>query len=88
MAYEQFASHLARHRGQGKPALVGGRPQRLFLRRDVHLGPPANLVVFPASTEHVEAVLKLANENRIPVTPRGGTNVSGGSVPVRGGIAW
>jgi glycolate oxidase len=31
--------------------------------------------------------MKLANENRIPVTPRGaGTNVSGGSVPIKGGI--
>jgi len=44
-------------------------------------------VVFPTCTEHVEAVLKLANEQEIPVTPRGGgTNVSGGSVPIRGGI--
>ena len=46
-----------------------------------------DLVVFPTETGHIEAVLKLANENRIPVTPRGGgTNVSGGSVPIRGGI--
>ena len=47
-----------------------------------------DVVVFPTETEHVEAVLKLANEKRIPVTPRGGgTNLSGGSVPIRGGIA-
>ncbi len=46
-----------------------------------------DMVVFPTETRHVEAVLKLANENGIPVTPRGGgTNVSGGSVPIRGGI--
>jgi len=46
-----------------------------------------DVVVFPTKTEHVESVLKLANEKRIPVTPRGGgTNVSGGSVPIRGGI--
>jgi len=46
-----------------------------------------DVVVFPTDTEHVEAVLKLANEHGIPVTPRGGgTNVSGGSVPIRGGI--
>ena len=30
-----------------------------------------DVVVFPTSTEHVEAVLKLANEKRVPVTPRG-----------------
>lgn len=47
-----------------------------------------DVVVFPTETEHVEAVLGLANEKRIPVTPRGGgTNLSGGSVPIRGGIA-
>jgi glycolate oxidase len=46
-----------------------------------------DLVVFPTETAHVEAVLRLANEHGVPVTPRGGgTNVSGGSVPVRGGI--
>lgn len=47
-----------------------------------------DVVVFPTETEHVESVLKLTNEKRIPVTPRGGgTNLSGGSVPIRGGIA-
>ncbi len=47
-----------------------------------------DVIVFPTETEHVEAVLGLANEKRIPVTPRGGgTNLSGGSVPIRGGIA-
>ena len=45
------------------------------------------VVVFPTSTEEISKVLKLANNERIPVTPRGGgTNVSGGSVPVMGGI--
>ncbi len=46
-----------------------------------------DVVVFPKSTEEVSKILKLANENLIPVTPRGaGTNVSGGSVPIMGGI--
>ena len=88
MAYEQFASHLAGI--VGKANLLLSEEDRNVYSYDgtstwVHR---PDLVVFPASTEHVEAVLKLANENRIPVTPRGGgTNVSGGSVPVRGGIA-
>ncbi len=47
-----------------------------------------DVVVFPTESSHVEAVLRLANEARIPVTPRGGgTNLSGGSVPIRGGIS-
>ncbi len=46
-----------------------------------------DVVVFPRTTEEVSEILKLANENLIPVTPRGaGTNVSGGSVPIMGGI--
>ncbi len=46
-----------------------------------------DVVVFSMTTEHVSQVLKLANENKIPVTARGGgTNLSGGSIPIRGGI--
>jgi len=44
-------------------------------------------VVMPTTTEQVSQVLRLANEREIPVTPRGaGTNLSGGSVPINGGI--
>jgi glycolate oxidase len=44
-------------------------------------------VVFPKSTEEVSAIMKVANEEDIPVTPRGaGTNLSGGTVPLKGGI--
>ena len=46
-----------------------------------------DVVVLPTSSEQVSQVLKLANENRIPVTPRGGgTGLSGGSIPIKGGI--
>jgi glycolate oxidase len=46
-----------------------------------------DVVVLPTTTEQVSQILKLANENQIPVTPRGaGTNVSGGSIPIQGGI--
>src|SRR3954466_14791260 len=46
-----------------------------------------DVVVFPASTEEGAAVLRLADERRIPVVPRGsGTNLSAGTVPQRGGI--
>lgn len=44
-------------------------------------------VVLPTTAEQVSQLLKLANENKIPITPRGGgTNVSGGSIPIKGGI--
>jgi glycolate oxidase len=46
-----------------------------------------DVVVLPTSTEQVVAVVRLAAENGVPVVPRGaGTGVSGGSIPVAGGI--
>jgi glycolate oxidase len=45
------------------------------------------VVVKPGSTEEVSAIMKLANELLVPVTPRaGGQGLSGGSVPTKGGI--
>ena len=44
-------------------------------------------VVTPTTTEQVSAVVKLANRERIPVTPRGaGSGLSGGAIPSLGGI--
>src|SRR5574341_2127461 len=44
-------------------------------------------VARPASSREVSAILTLANQELFPVVPRGaGTGMSGGSVPVRGGI--
>lgn len=46
-----------------------------------------DVVVKPNSAAEVSAIMKLANEENIPVTPRGaGTGLSGGGVPVYGGI--
>ena len=45
------------------------------------------VVVKPGSTHEVSAILALATHYRIPVTPRaGGTGLSGGALPVHGGI--
>ncbi|BCJ87712.1 glycolate oxidase subunit GlcD [Effusibacillus dendaii] len=47
-----------------------------------------DVAVFPVTTEEVVNVIKLANREKIPVTPRGGgTSLSGGPLPVAGGIA-
>lgn len=46
-----------------------------------------DMVVFPASTADVQAIVKLAAATKTPVVPRGsGTNLSGGTVPLAGGI--
>ena len=47
-----------------------------------------DVAVFPTTTEMVSAVLRFANEEEIPVTPRGaGVGYVGGCVPSRRGIA-
>ena len=43
--------------------------------------------VFVETTEQISDIMKLANGEKIPVTPRGaGTGLSGMAVPIRGGI--
>lgn len=45
------------------------------------------VAVLPQDTEAVAAVMRIATEHHVPVTPRGaGTGLSGGALPVRGGI--
>ena len=44
-------------------------------------------LIRPVSAEEIAAVMKLANREKIPVTPRGaGSGLSGGAVPIHGGI--
>lgn len=46
-----------------------------------------DVVVKPASTAEISAIMKLSNREGIPVTPRGaGSGLSGGAVPVCGGM--
>ncbi|MFZ9718293.1 MAG: FAD-binding oxidoreductase [Chitinophagaceae bacterium] len=45
------------------------------------------VVVKPATTDQISAVMRLCNAHRIPVTPRGaGTGLSGGALPQFGGV--
>ena len=45
------------------------------------------VVVFPGATEEVASIVKLANEYKVPITPRSaGTSVAGGDIPVYHGI--
>lgn len=45
------------------------------------------LVVQPISTEEVSQILKYCNEHKIVITPRGaGTGLSGGCLPIQGGV--
>ena len=46
-----------------------------------------DVVVKPKTAEEIAGIVRLANDKRIPVTPRGaGSGLSGGAVPLYGGI--
>ena len=52
-------------------------------------GTPADVVVFPGTTEEVAAVVRVCADRRLPIVPRGaGTGSNGGSVPLRGGVVF
>jgi glycolate oxidase len=45
------------------------------------------VVIKPRTAEEISAIMKICNEKRIPVTPRGaGTGLSGGALPNLGGV--
>ena len=46
-----------------------------------------DIVVRPETTQQVSEILRLCYKEKIPVTPRGGgTGLSGGALPVHGGV--
>jgi glycolate oxidase len=48
---------------------------------------PPDVVIKPRTTEEISAILRICNESRIPVTPRGaGTGLSGGALAHLGGV--
>lgn len=47
----------------------------------------ADVVLKPQNVEQVSAIAKICNENKIPLTTRGaGTGLSGGALPIKGGV--
>src|SRR6476620_3451214 len=52
---------------------------------DLHFLP--DVVIKPKTAEEISAILKVCNQYKIPVTPRGGgTGLSGGALPQMGGV--
>jgi glycolate oxidase len=52
---------------------------------DLHYLP--DVVIKPRTAEEISAILKICNQHKIPVTPRGaGTGLSGGALPHLGGV--
>jgi len=72
----------------GKENVLSSETDLLLYGYDASLfrGKP-DCIVLPGSTEEVSKVVKFAHGSGIPVIGRGsGTNLSGGTVPTRGGI--
>lgn len=77
----------------GAEHLIFGEPERMDdYAHDETVGNAGarhlpEVVVRPGSAGEISAILRLANRERVPVTPRGaGSGMSGGAVPVYGGI--
>ena len=73
----------------GKANVITAAEDLLVLGYDSTPGLHAmpEVVVYPTNSEQVQAVVEIARDNNIPITPRGsGTGLSGGSIPINGGI--
>lgn len=73
----------------GQDNLSTAAAERELRARDMsgHLPRLSDVVVWPQTAQQVAAVLRLANEQRIPVTPWGvGTSLEGNPIPLYGGI--
>jgi len=81
---------VAELRGALGPEHVITEPERLRVYEcdglTVHRAVP-EVVVLPASTEEVQAVVRACHRERVPFVARGaGTGLSGGATPVAGGV--
>lgn len=73
--------------GADQVSTSGGDLDQHSQDQSSHKGVAPDVVVWPKSTQHVQAVLRIANDAGIPVTPWGaGTSVEGNPIPVHGGI--
>lgn len=73
----------------GKENVMESESDRFSYAYDAAVLEPVlpSLVVRPESREALGKVVKLANENGLPLTVRGsGTNLSGGTIPSKGGL--
>ena len=76
----------------GQQSVIYGDPDRMLDYSHDEVADPAyahrpEVVVKPDSAAQIAEIMRLANQERIPVTPRGaGSGLSGGAVAVYGGI--
>ena len=86
---EQIIEELKGIVGKGN-VITGGEKLEAYSHDETDAGEYGHnpdAVVLPAAAEEVAAIVKLANRELIPITPRGaGSGLSGGAIPEYGGI--
>lgn len=73
----------------GNDRVSNAQEERYFYSRDSGAQPPrrADYVILPKTTEEVQEIVRLANREKIPITPMGGGfTLSALAVPNRAGI--
>src|SRR5688572_26783943 len=86
MTADQLAG-LARLFGERRVLTDAGALERYGRDETEDLWFAPGAVVLPESVDEVAALLRFAAAERLPVTPRGaGTGLSGGALPVHGGV--
>ncbi len=69
---------------------VSNKPEDLFIYSQdsgTSLPRPLDYVIMPRTVEQVQSIVRLANEEKIPIVPMGGgMTLSGLTIPVKGGI--
>lgn len=73
----------------GKENVITGEADRMTYAYDAAVLQPVipSLALRPTSSEQLGKLVKLCNENALPITVRGaGTNLSGGTIPSKGGV--
>ncbi len=73
----------------GKKWVITGKDELIAYSKDEtsDVSATPDVVLKPKDATEVSQIMKIANKHLIPVTPRGlGTGVSGGALPVMGGI--
>ena len=86
MAHKVFVEELRKIVGKGN--VLDSDVNLQLYQYDAYLEERRpDAVVFVHSTEEVARVIKLCNVHGVPFVPRGGgTNLSGGTIPIKGGV--
>ena len=85
---DKISKYLSRLIGKDKVKdSTGWRPSYAYDGTPTGYKGVPDVVVFPETPEDVSKILSFANEERIPVYPRGaGSGLTGGAAPLEGGI--